>query len=275
MTQSTEAGGLESQYIVRDRHPDRAAIYAEQRRLSDLTRATLDRRADLAYGTHPEMRLDVFPAGQALAPSVLFFHGGYWRANSRHDVAFLAAPLVARGVNAVLAGYPLWPTASLREIADCAAAALRWYRRHAADWHADPAHIAVAGHSAGGHLAALAAAQEGARACIALSGLFDLEPLRRTSLAEMLPADAEALAALSPVARPPRCPVHLFTGTEETPEFARQALLMADATMRAGSSVTCESLPGRHHYSIVLALSDPLSRPSLRIADCLGIAVPE
>jgi len=274
MAPSAEPGALEAQYIVRDRHPDREAIYAEQRRLSDRTRSRLPCLADLAYGPRPEMRLDVFPAGRPGAATLLFLHGGYWKANNRHDVAFVAAPLVARGANAVLAGYPLWPAASLAEIAASAVAALAWCRANVRSWRGDPDRIAIAGHSAGGHLAALAATREAALGCIALSGLFDLRPLRQTSLAALLPDDEGSLAALSPTTRPPRCPVHLFTGGEETPEFARQAGTMEEAARRWGTRVTRETLPGLHHYSIVLALADGLSRPSMRIAECLGLDPP-
>jgi arylformamidase len=105
-----------------------------------------------------------------------------------------------------------------------------------------------------------------------LSGLFDLRPLRETSLASLLPESESALAELSPVRRPPSCPVHLFTGELETAEFRRQAEAMLKAVQDRGGEATDEALPGLHHYSIVLALADARSPPSRRIDVCLGLS---
>lgn len=262
---------LESQYLFRDRHPDREAIYRRQDSLSAAARRCLHCLADRPYAAHPQARLDIFPAGRSDAPTLVFFHGGYWRSNSKESFAFLAPPLVAAGAHLVLVGYPLAPAVPLSAIADCAVTALRWCRRNAGLWQGDGENLFVAGHSAGGQLAALVAAEGQARACIALSGLFDLAPLRRTSLAPLLPGDEAELRALSPLHRPGRQPLDLYVGAEETEGFRRQTADFAAAARAAGAPVLCESLPGLHHYSIVLSLADRESALFGRVARRLGL----
>jgi acetyl esterase/lipase len=117
---------------------------------------------DLAYGDHAAQRLDVYrPAGRPTGPVLVIVHGGGWQ---RGDKA--AGPVIghkvahwgARGWLIVSVGYRLWPEVTPREQAGDVARALAHVQRHAAAWGGDAARIALMGHSAGGHLAALVAA---------------------------------------------------------------------------------------------------------------------
>ncbi len=246
---------LEQEYLFRDRHSDRDAIYAQQRALSEQARSRLNGLLDQRYADHPEARLDVFPAVRAGAATLVFFHGGYWRSNRKEDFAFLAPPLVEAGVSLVLAGYPLAPSVSLEQIAACATSALGWAQANASRWGGGPNF--VAGHSAGGHLAALVAAANTVRGCIALSGLFDLHPLRHTSLATLLPPEDSALAALTPRPANRGQFLDLYVGANETSEFLRQSADFATIARATGMEVQCNVLPGLHHYNILLSLADP------------------
>ncbi len=248
---------LEGEYLFRDRHPDREAIYARQRALSERARSELGGLRDQCYADHSDARLDVFPAARPNAPTLVFFHGGYWRSNRKEDFAFLAPPLVTAGISLVLTGYPLAPSVPLDRIAACAKAALHWAKANATRWGAHAGTVFVAGHSAGGHLAALAAAEIPVRGCIALSGIFDLRPLRRTSLGPLLPADEGGLAALTPRPAAAAQFLDLYVGAAETNEFLWQTADFAAKTKAAGMDVWCEVLPDLHHYNIVLSLADP------------------
>jgi arylformamidase len=248
---------LEGEYLFRDRHPDRETIYTQQRTLSERARAHLDGLRDQHYADQPDARLDVFPAPAVNAPTVVFFHGGYWRSNRKEDFAFLAPPLVQSGVSLVLAGYPLAPMVPLDRIAACAKAALHWARANVARWSGNDGNIFVAGHSAGGHLAALTASASQVRGCIALSGIFDLRPLRRTSLADLLPDDESRLASLTPQPAGGSECLDLYVGAAETSEFLRQTADFAAKARAADMDVECEVLPNLHHYNIVLSLADP------------------
>jgi arylformamidase len=247
---------LEQEYLFRDRHSDRDANYAQQRAMSEQARGRLNGLLDQRYADHPEARLDVFPSARPSAPTLVFFHGGYWRSNRKEEFAFLAPPLIEAGVSLALAGYPLAPSVPLEQIAACATTALGWAQANAARWGGGP-DVLVAGHSAGGHLAALAAAQNPVAGCIALSGLFDLRPLRHTSLAALLPQDDSGLAALTPSPANGGQFLDLYVGAGETSEFLRQSSHFATIARVAGMEAQCEVLPGLHHYNILLSLADP------------------
>lgn len=94
-------------------------------------------------------------AGEA-RPLVLWVHGGGWRSGSRADPP--TAPLVARGVVTASASYRLSAEAIFPAQIHDVTAAIRFLRANAARWNVDPDRIGIWGHSAGAHLAALAAA---------------------------------------------------------------------------------------------------------------------
>ena len=114
------------------------------------------RELDVRYGGGPNEHLDIFPAAKADAPVLVFIHGGYWRALDKRDHSFVAPALHARGC---LRGHPQLRACARRsripQITMQMVQALAWTWRHIARHGGDPNRITVAGHSAGGHLAAM------------------------------------------------------------------------------------------------------------------------
>jgi acetyl esterase len=98
---------------------------------------------------------DDLPAG---SPLLVFLHGGGWVNGSitSHDPVcrFLA---VHAGARVLSVGYRLAPEHPFPAAIDDVTAALAFTQRHAADWGADPAAIALGGDSAGGNLSAVVA----------------------------------------------------------------------------------------------------------------------
>ena len=141
---------------------------------------------------------------------LVYIHGGYWRALDKRDASFVAPPFVAAGALVVVPNYALCPAASIDEIVRQQRAALAWVWRHAAAHGGDPERIVVAGHSAGGHLAATMLATDWpgvdpglpadlVKGALSLSGVFELEPLRHAPfLAPDLQLDAAAAEAPQP-----------------------------------------------------------------------------
>ncbi len=208
----------------------------------------------LAYGGHPREGVDLFrPAGPPAGLAVIV-HGGYWMAFGREDFSHLAAGALALGWAVAMPSYPLCPEARIGAIVRALARAVD---RAAA---AVPGPVALAGHSAGGHVAARLACADIALACrarlaraVPVSPLADLAPLRRTAMNATLGLDAAEAAAESPALRPrPVVPVTLWVGADERPAFVGQARLLARAW---GAPLTEE--PDRHHFDVIEGFEDP------------------
>src|SRR5262249_24700854 len=164
-------------------------------------RAELPMRFDVPYGRHHAERLDVFPprGASGAAPIHVFVHGGYWHRLDKADFSFVARGFPeaeAPGVN-----YGLVPSVGPRELRRQVRASVAWVHANARPFGGDPARITVSGHSAGGHLVAMLLAtdwsQLGAPADVvkagcAVSGLFDLEPIRLCYLNDVLALSPES-----------------------------------------------------------------------------------
>lgn len=273
------------QYDNRARIPGALAILETWAERSAAARARLNGRLDLAYGEAPSERADVFaPRAANGAPVLVWIHGGYWRALDKRDQSFVAEPFVRAGAVVVVPNYALAPQASVEAIVLQVVQAVAWARRRAADWGGDAARLVVAGHSAGGHLAAMALAcdwpsvapdlpADTVRTAVAVSGLFELEPIRRAPfLNRDLKLDAAAAARLSPawMPAPHGRTLHAFVGGDESEEFLRQNRAIRAAW---GERVvpTCEDVPGRHHLDVLDALLEPRSRLHRTVRDALGL----
>jgi acetyl esterase/lipase len=114
---------------------------------------------DVEYGRVGDrsLQLDVYrPAqSQALAPALIFIHGGAWRTGKRSDYRVYTTHFAAEGYVAVTASYRLFREATFPAALQDVKCAVRWVRANAARLQVDPERIAVVGGSAGGHLALL------------------------------------------------------------------------------------------------------------------------
>ncbi|MFO1220173.1 MAG: alpha/beta hydrolase [Burkholderiaceae bacterium] len=268
----TDSAWLEAQYNNRARVPDHAQVFARWSESSALARQGLASRLDQRYGDEPGETLDVFPAAQPGAPILVFIHGGYWRSLDKRDFSFIAPAFVQAGATVVVVNYALCPAVTIETIALQMTRALAWTWRNAASINGDAARIAVAGHSAGGHLAAMLLSCRWrvvgedlppnlVPAALSISGLFDLEPLR---LAPFLQADLRltpaAVKRLSPAFFPrPRGTLNAVVGLEESDEFLRQNQLIRDQ-WGPTSVPACETIPGCNHFNVLHGLVEPGAR---------------
>ncbi len=277
----------DAQYNNRARIPEHLEILRAWADRSAETRASLPCTLDLAYGDDPSERLDVYTPRAQGAPVLVYLHGGYWRALDKRDQSFVAAPFVDAGAMVVLPNYALCPAVGIEHIVLQLVQALAWVWRNARAHGGDPERIVVAGHSAGGHLAAMLLACDWhavapglpgdlVKSALAVSGVFELEALRHAPfLAPDLKLDAVSALRLSPAAMPaPRFGrLVAVVGGDESEEFLRQNACIAEA-WGVDVVTVCEQVPGRHHMDVLFALADPVERTHRLALQLRGLAPP-
>jgi arylformamidase len=268
---------LDTQYNARARVPEHPQILERWARASERVRAGMTSVLDVRYGEGPNETLDVFPAAQRGSPVFVFIHGGWWRALDKNEHSFVAASLVAAGAMVVLPNYSLCPgtpdqPVGIETIALQMVRSLAWVYRNAALYGGRPGRIVVAGHSAGAHLAAMllccdwhdVAADLPARvvhSALAISGVFDLEPIRQTPFLQTdLRLTPESVARLSPAGfRKPAGRLYAAVGADESEEFVRQNQLIQQA-WGAGTVPVCETIAQANHFTVLHDLADPDGR---------------
>jgi hypothetical protein len=248
---------------------DSAAILADFQRRSDELRAIYPAHLGLPYGPGERNRIDYFPARKP-GPVLVFIHGGYWQMQARERFSFLAAGPLAHGIHVAMMGYTLAPDATLRQIVDEIRAAIGWVRQNAPALGGDAGRIVVSGWSAGGHLTAMSMAEAGIIGGLAISGIFDLEPIRLSYINRKLGLNEDDAAALSPMrlAHSP-LPLVLAYGMDELPELRRQSEDYAAA--RAGLPGRSLPLPGRDHFTILEELASADGALTLEVRRLAGV----
>ena len=154
------------------------------------TSSTYTKQADVAFGTDPRQKLDVYTPKdlKAPAPIVVFIYGGSWNAGDRRDYKFVGEALAARGIVAVIADYRLYPQVRYPSFVEDGAMAVAWTIRHAKEIGGDPKQLFLMGHSAGAYNAAMIALDKRwlnnvslspnvLRGWIGLAGPYDFLPI--------------------------------------------------------------------------------------------------
>ncbi len=263
---------LDAQYDNRARVPDHPAIFERWRQASQLVREQTRCELDVPYGEGAAEKLDVFHPPREGAPVLVFIHGGWWRALDKADQSFVAPSFVADGAMVVVPNYSLCPAVTIEQIALQLTRVVAWVWRNAASYGGDPSRIALAGHSAGAHLAAMLMCCRWKdvdaelpllplQGALAISGVYDLEPIRLAPfLADDLRLTPASVKRLSPsfFARPRR-PLYAVVGGDESQEFLRHTQLIRDQWGPTAVPV-CETLVGHHHYDVLRNLADPQGR---------------
>jgi len=234
---------------------DSARLVRERNEESAVYRAAHAGHLDLAYGDAERQKWDLYPAANADAPCLVFIHGGYWQMNRREDFAIFAEGFAAKGWSVAMPGYSLAPEATLAQIVSELRAALDWLAAHGPQHGVSTANIVISGWSAGGHLAALLLDHHIVQAGLAISGVFELGPLRDTYLNAKLNLSDEEIAALSPLRlQPISKPLAIAYGTQEL------AALVNDSrdlhAMRAAAHAPGALIPvaGADHFTILREL---------------------
>ena len=97
------------------------------------------------------------------------------------------------------------------------------------------------------------------RGGLAISGIFDLEPIRLNYLNEKLGLDEREAERNSPLLHLPPMAGELVVayGTRELPELCRQSIEYAQAWTEQGLAGHLLPVDGADHFTILEALADP------------------
>ena len=249
---------------------ERDAAYNNAAAVADSTRLTAEREAasaklrasvrcvlDVAYGPRERNRFDLFPAADPAAPCLLFIHGGYWQRNSRDMFSAVVEGVLAHGWSAALPGYTLAPDATLTEIVAEITSALGWLAREGGPRGiAGP--LVVSGWSAGGHLTALALAHPRVHAGLAISGIFELAPLRDTYLNDKLRLTEDEAEQLSPLRLPVvRKPLAIAYGSRELPALVYNSRAFHAQRSAAHAPGPLLPIANADHFTILDELRKP------------------
>jgi arylformamidase len=213
---------------------------------------------DVPYGPAPRQRWDLFAAKNASAPCLVFIHGGYWQRNTREDFAAFAEGIMTHGWSAAMVGYSLAPDVPLKGIVGEIGQALDWLGQTGARHGLAGGPIVVSGWSAGGHLTAMALSHPRVTAGLAISGVYELAPIRETYLNEKLRLTDEEIAALSPLRLPvvPK-PMAIAYGTSELPALVTDSRDLHARRHAAGAAGALLPIAGADHFSILEELRRP------------------
>ena len=261
---------LDEAYAQANHAPDMVRVLARLRTNSASTRARLGDPRCVSYGPGPLETIDIFAAAHSPAPIHMFIHGGAWHSETADAYAFAAGCFVGANVHYLVPEFCWVQDADqgLTTLVEQLRNAVKWVYEEASSFGGDPQRIFLSGHSSGAHLAAVLLTtdwetdfdlpQEILKGGLLCSGVYDLEPVRRSSRNDYLALTDEVVHELSPLRHLDRLasPLVVAHGSEESPEFIRQARDFADAVVTASKPVQLLVGVGCNHFQVIETLAD-------------------
>ena len=262
---------LDAQYDQPRWDPNGGATVASFATLTQAARERLGAPQTHRYGDGASEVLDVYRTDRPNAPIHVFVHGGAWRKMGRDDSGFAAPAFVEAGAHFVALDFSLLPGPDLTDVLAELQRAIAWLYTNASRFGGDPERIHLSGHSSGAHMAACLLVTDWSkygmprdvlRSGLLVGGMYDLAPVRLSSRNDYVRLTSKTEGQLSPQRHLDKlaCPVAVFRGESESPEFARQSDEFATTVAPSGHLVCHEIVLGRSHVEVALDLADPASR---------------
>jgi len=261
---------MEYQYNPRESVPEYPELAKKRAAESKKVRETAKSWLNVPYGSSPREKLDIYAADKAGGPVLVYIHGGYWRSGSKEDNCNLAPTFTGRGATVVLVEYDLCPQVTVTDIVRQTRAAIAWVHKNIVRYGGNPAKLYVSGHSAGGHLTAMALAhdwtkeglpQDCIKGAVATSGVFDLDVVMKISVQEQVRMTPEIARANSPFSNPPRvkCPIVVAVGGAEPKGWQQMSEDYFNLCKERGTQCDYLVVPGANHYTMSEHLTNPNS----------------
>ena len=236
----------------------------------------------IAYGTDARQKLDIYtPEGNASSarPVVIFFHGGAWRDGERDGYGFLGRAFASRGFVTVVADYRKAPIVRFPAFVQDTATAIAWVHHNIAKHNGDSNRIFLMGHSAGAHIAMMAALDpqwlaadnlkpDIIKGVIGLAGPYDFLPLT-TESSKIALGQWPDLTETQPItyARADAPPLLLLTGDKDTVVKPRNSKALAEKIDALGGEQQTKIYPGVDHADIIMAIARPFRKKAPVITD--------
>jgi len=263
-------GEIEFQYNPRVSVPEYPQLAKQRSEESRKARAALKSWLNVPYGNSSRQVLDIYPAAKPNAPVLLYIHGGYWRSGSKDDNCYFAPTFVQRGATVVLTEYDLCPTVTVTDIVRQTRSAIAWVYRNISQYGGDPSKLYISGHSAGGHLVALALAhdweKEGLprdiiKGATATSGVYDLDMVMHVSVNDEIRMTPDIARENNPFLRPPLpvCPMIIAVGGAEPKGWQQMSQDFFKLCKEHGVDCDYLEIPGANHYTLSHHLANPQS----------------
>ena len=262
---------IEWEFDLRARHPEHTEYKTRWRKESAATRSQLKCIVDVSCGSHTDMTFDIFPSGTSPGPCFIYLHGGFWRSSDKSESSFVANTFSCFGITTIIMNYKLAPAVSVTDIVTEVQLSVASIFDRARLFGIDNDRIHIGGFSAGGLLAAsvlgtdwtaFGISKPAVQSGMALSGIFDPEPIISTSHNRILDLTTHQARALSVI-----CPndenlklALVACGTGETQGFKKQTVRYAEAACQAGQNAQELWIEDRHHYNVVLEFANAESR---------------
>ena len=269
---------LEKGYNVRLLVDDFDYLIEKWSKWSEDFRANVDSSLDCQYGNGEKDKLDIFRSGKPNAPLFIFVHGGYWQRGDKSVYSFVAESFVSSGIDVALIGYQLCPGTSMTNIVDKIREAIVWIWNNASDYSISRHRINVSGHSAGGHITGMVLATDWStisnnlpkdivKTGIPISGLYQLDPIRETTIADALGLNDEESLALSPHFYQPQteAPILVTLGGGETPEFHWQTNKFLKRWKNFKAPLDYFAEPDVDHFGVVERLANSESQIFIKV----------
>jgi arylformamidase len=269
---------MEYQYNPREsvpEFPELAKVRAAQaKKVRDSAKSWLN----VPYGTSPREMLDIYAADKPGGPVLIYIHGGYWRSGSKEDNCNFVPTFTKRGATVVLVEYDLCPQVTVSDIVRQTRAAVAWVCKNITRYSGDPSKIFISGHSAGGHLTAMALAydwtkenlpQDCIKGAVATSGVYDLDMVMKISVQQQVQMTPEIAKLNNPFLNPPKvqCPLVVAVGSAEPKGWQRMSEDYFNYAKQHGMNAEYLVVSGANHYTMSEKLLDdtnPLTQAMIK-----------